>query len=113
MTREQVERSAHARAERGTRCAMEGTCEPGGAYRRDPEINEAVRAAIAADKRFATASNRLTTSRGWVTLEGCVRDAVQRLELEEAVKRQPRVVKVFGATRVVPVRARPPRRPTA
>lgn len=113
MTREEVERSAHARAERGTRCAMEGTCEPGGAYRRDPEINEAVRAAIAADKRFASASIWLTTSRGWVTLEGCVRDAVQRLELEEAVKRQPRVVKVFDETRVVPVRARKPRRPPA
>lgn len=113
MTREEVERSAHARAERGTRCAMEGSCEPGGAYRRDPEINEAVRAAIAADKRFASASIWLTTSRGWVTLEGCVRDAVQRLELEEVVKRQPRVVKVFDETRVVPVRARKPRRPPA
>ena len=53
------------------------------------------------------------SERGWVTLEGCVRDAVQRLELEEAVKRQPRVVKVFDETRVVPVRARKPRRPPA
>jgi len=111
MTREEVERSAHARAERGTRCAMEGKCEPGGAYRRDPEINEAVRAAIAADARFATTSLWLTTSRGWVTLKGCVRDAVQRLELAEAVKKLPRVERVFDETRVVPVRAPRPARP--
>ena len=44
---------AHERAERGTYCALEGRCEPGGAYRRDPEVNDRVRAAIAQDKRFA------------------------------------------------------------
>ncbi|MEO8486959.1 MAG: BON domain-containing protein, partial [Betaproteobacteria bacterium] len=104
LTREQVERGAHARAERGTRCAMEGTCEPGGAYRRDPEINEAVRAALAADKRFAGASVWLTTSRGWVTLQGCVRDAPQRRALRDAVRKLPRVVQVFDEMRVVRVR---------
>ncbi|HQU50439.1 MAG TPA: BON domain-containing protein [Casimicrobiaceae bacterium] len=111
MTREQVERSAHARAERGTRCAMEGTCEPGGAYRRDPEINESVRAAIALEARFRDTSTWLTTSRGWVTLQGCVRDAAQRLELEEFVRNLPRVVRVFNETRSVPVRVPRPRRP--
>ena len=111
MTREQVERSAHARAERGTRCAMEGSCEPGGAYRRDPEINEAARAAIAADGRFARTSVWVTTSRGWVTLQGCVGDAVQRLQLEETVAKVPRVAKVFNETRSVPIKARIPRRP--
>ncbi|CAG0993499.1 hypothetical protein BURK1_02398 [Burkholderiales bacterium] len=111
LTREQVERGAHARAERGTRCAMEGTCEPGGAYRRDPEINEAVRDALAADTRFATSSVWLTTSRGWVTLQGCVRDAAQRFMLGEAVRNLPRVERVFDETRVVPVRAPRPRTP--
>ena len=99
LTREQVERGAHARAERGTRCAMEGSCEPGGAYRRDPEINDAVRAAIAGDKRFATSSVWLTTSRGWVTLQGCVRDAAQKRALVTTVKAVPRVVQVFDETR--------------
>ncbi len=111
MTREEVERSAHARTERGTRCAIEGKCEPGGAYRRDPEINETVRAALAADSRFSTSSVWITTSRGWVTLQGCVRDAVQRLELSEAVKKLPRVERVFDETRVLPVKAPGPARP--
>lgn len=109
LTREQVERGAHARAERGTRCAMEGKCEPGGAYRRDHEINEAVRAALAADTRVATASVWVTTSRGWVTLQGCVRDAAQRNELADAVRKVARVVQVFDETRVVPVRVPRPR----
>ena len=107
LTREQVERGAHARAERGTRCAMEGKCEPGGAYRRDPEINEAVRAAIASDPRFASSSVWLTTSRGWVTLQGCVRDAAQRAALVEVVKSVPRVVQVFDETRAPAKRRRP------
>jgi len=102
LTKEQVERGAHARAERGTRCAMEGTCEPGGAYRRDPEINEAARAAIAADARFATSSVWLTTSRAWVTLQGCVRDAAQRRALVATVEALPRVVQVFDETRMSP-----------
>ncbi len=109
MTREQVERSAHARAERGTRCAMEGTCEPGGAYRRDPEINESVRALVAADERFQGTSIWVTTSRGWVTLQGCVRNTRQRAQLVEAVKGLPRVALVFDETRLIPVNA-PPRR---
>jgi len=100
LTREQVERGAHARAERGTRCAMEGTCEPGGAYRRDPEINEAVRAAIAADKRFASTAVWVSTSRKWVTVEGCVRSASQRKALVKLVAAQPRVERVFDSLKV-------------
>lgn len=94
-TTEEAGAQAHARSERGTRCAMEGTCEPGGAYRRDPEINEAVRAAIAGDRRFAGSSVWITTSRRWVTLEGCVRGKAERRALVKFVASQPRVERVF------------------
>jgi hypothetical protein len=100
---------AHARSERGTRCAMEGTCEPGGAYRRDPEINEAVRMAIASDKRFAGTSVWITTSRRWVTLEGCVASKLQRAALVEFVGRQARVERVFDEIKVVRLTPHPPR----
>ena len=100
VTKEEAQTQAHARVERGTRCAMEGTCEPGGAYRRDPEINDAVRAAIAADKRFANTTVYVTTSRKWVTLEGCVRSAAQRKALAAFVGKQPRVEQVFDSLRV-------------
>lgn len=100
VTQEEAQTQAHARVERGTRCAMEGTCEPGGAYRRDPEINDAVRTAIAADKRFADTSVYVTTSRKWVTLEGCVRSNAQRKTLVGFVAKQPRVERVFDSLRV-------------
>jgi osmotically-inducible protein OsmY len=100
VTQEEAQTQAHARVERGTRCAMEGTCEPGGAYRRDPQINEAVRAAIAGDKRFANTSVWITTSRKWVTLEGCVHGDAQRKALVRFVAQQPRVEKVFDELKV-------------
>ena len=95
MTAEVARTEAHVRSERGTRCAMEGKCEPGGSYRRDPEINEEVRAAIAADKRFANTSIWLTTSRKWVTLQGCVHSTAQRKALEEFVSKLANVERVF------------------
>jgi BON domain len=100
-TNEEAGVAAHARVERGTRCAMEGTCEPGGAYRRDPEINEAVRMAIARDKRFANTSVWVTTSRRWVTLEGCVASSVQRNVLVRFVAKQPRVERVFDELKLL------------
>jgi len=94
-TPEQMRTEAHARAERGTRCALEGTCEAGGAYKRDGEINEQVRAEIAADKRFADTSVWVTTSRKWVTLKGCVRTKVQQKALIELARHQAYVERVF------------------
>jgi len=91
---------AHERAERGTRCAMEGTCEPGGAYRRDGEVNANVRAALAANKTFANTSLWLTTTRKWVTLSGCVHTQGQRRALVKFVQAQPMVERVFDETRV-------------
>ena len=95
LTPDEMRAEAHARAERGTRCAMEGTCEPGGAYRRDPEINAQVIAAIAADAGFRDTSVWVTTSRRWVTLQGCVRSRAQGRQLVSFVGRQPRVERVF------------------
>jgi osmotically-inducible protein OsmY len=74
---------------------MEGTCEPGGAYRRDPEINERVRALIAGDRRFSDTSVWLTTSRKWVTLRGCVRRTAQHRALVAAVTKVTGVERVF------------------
>jgi osmotically-inducible protein OsmY len=74
---------------------MEGTCEPGGMYRRDPEINTQVIAAIAGDARFGDTSVWVTTSRHWVTLQGCVRRTSQRKALVAFVGKQPRVERVF------------------
>jgi osmotically-inducible protein OsmY len=89
---------AHERAERGTSCCLAGTCECGGAYKRDPEINDRVIAAIRGDKRFRDTSVWVTTMRKFVTLQGCTRAEWQRKSLERLVKHQPDVAIVWNET---------------
>ena len=100
LTPEQMRITAHERVERGTSCALEGKCEPGGAYRRDPEINERVRTAIAEDRRLADTALWVTTSRRFVTVSGCVRSVAQRRAVEALVLAQPGVDRVFNEIRV-------------
>lgn len=106
MTADEARTEAHVRVERGTRCAMEGTCAPGGAYRRDPDINARVRDLIAADPRYADTSVSVTTTRQWVTLQGCVRRKAQRRELVGLVTRAAGVTRVFDELRVIEPRGR-------
>lgn len=87
---------AHSRAERGTSCCLAGTCECGGPYKHDSEINERVIAAVRADMRFRNASVWVTTTRGFVTLRGCVRSAAGKSALERLVRRQAGVVLVWN-----------------
>lgn len=101
LTEQEARAESHVRVERGTRCAMEGTCEPGGAYRHDPELNDRVRALIANDQRFTGTSVWLTTSRRWVTLRGCVRSTTQRRALNAVAAKAPGVERVFDELAVV------------
>jgi hypothetical protein len=105
LSPEDARNEAHVRVERGTRCGMDNTCEPGGAYKRDPELNEKMRAVIAADARFANTSVWVTTSRKWVTLQGCVRSQAQRRALMKLVHDQPMVERVFDELKVGHARA--------
>jgi BON domain len=100
LTEQEMRVSAHERAERGTSCCLAGTCECGGAYKRDPEINDRVANAVRDDKRFRDTSVWVTTTRKFVTLQGCVRSAEQRKALERLVKRQPDVAIVWNETMV-------------
>src|SRR5215831_20448235 len=98
LTEEEMRSTAHQRVERGTSCCLAGTCECGGAYKRDPEINSRVVDAIASDARFHSTSLWVTTTRKFVTVEGCVRSAAQKKALEQLVKRQADVAIVWNET---------------
>jgi osmotically-inducible protein OsmY len=100
LTEQEMRVQAHERAERGTSCCLAGTCECGGAYKRDPEINERVAAAISDDRHFRDTSVWVTTTRKFVTLQGCVRSPAQKRALGELVKRQPDVAIVWNETTV-------------
>jgi len=100
LTEQEMRVQAHERAERGTSCCIAGTCECGGAYKRDPEINDRVVMAIRADQRFRDTSVWVTTMRKFVTLQGCTRTQAQRKALERLVKLQPDVAIVWNETTV-------------
>jgi len=100
LTEEEMRTSAHSRAERGTSCCLAGTCECGGVYKRDPEINARVVDAIKSDSRFRNTSVWVTTTRKFVTLQGCVRSAAQKKALERFVKSLADVQIVFNETKV-------------
>ena len=100
LTEEEMRASAHSRAERGTSCCLAGTCECGGAYKRDPEINARVVDAIKSDARFRNTSLWVTTTRKFVTLQGCVRNAAQKKALERFVKTLADVQIVWNETKV-------------
>ena len=104
---EQMRAQAHSRVERGTSCCLAGTCECGGSYKHDPEINARVAAVIHNDARFRDASIWVTTTRKFVTLQGCVRTQAQKRALERLVRRQPDVALVWNETTVGPVRQAP------
>ena len=99
-TTDEMRIEAHSRIEKGTRCALEGTCEPGGAYKRDGEINDRVKDAIASDKRFRDTSIWVSTSRKWVTLKGCVRTKAQRSGAVKVVEKTAGVERVFDELKV-------------
>lgn len=100
LTEQEMRVQAHGRVERGTSCCLAGTCECGGAYKRDPEINERIIGAIRDDKRFRDTSVWVTTMRKFVTLQGCVRGRSQSKALERLVKGQPDVAIVWNETTV-------------
>jgi hypothetical protein len=96
LDEQQMRSQAHSRAERGTSCCLAGTCECGGPYKHDAEINDRVVEAIRADKQFRDTAVWVTTTRGFVSLQGCVRSPAQKSALGRVVKRQPGVVLVWN-----------------
>ena len=96
LDEQQMRSQAHSRAERGTSCCLAGTCECGGPYKHDAEINDRVVEAIRADKRFRDTAVWVTTTRGFVSLQGCVRSPAQKNALRRAVIRQAGVVLVWN-----------------
>ena len=96
LSEQEMRAQAHSRAERGTSCCLAGTCECGGAYKRDPEINERVIRVVRDDRRFRDTSVWVTTTRKFVTLQGCARSPAQKRALERLVKQQPDVALVWN-----------------
>ena len=87
-TEAEMRAQAHYRAERGTSCWLAGTCPDSNAYRRDPETNARVVAAVRAAQTFDDTSVWVGTQRRFVYLQGCVRSAAQRDALSALARAQ-------------------------
>jgi len=95
LTESEMRAQAHGRIERGTSCWLAKKCEDSNAFRRDPEIQSRVIAALRAEPKFAGSSVWVTTERRWITLQGCLASAQLRASLIETVKNVNGVETVF------------------
>lgn len=90
-----MEREAHARTERGTRCYLEGKCEKANAYQYDQAIATALRRRLSQTRALQGTTVWVTVERRWVFLQGCVSSSAKRRALESVAGNVPDVERVF------------------
>ena len=95
LTESEMRAQAHGRIERGTSCWLAKKCEDSNVFRRDPEVQSRVIAALRAEPKFAASSVWVTTERRWITVQGCLASAPLRASLIETVKNVNGVEAVF------------------
>jgi hypothetical protein len=100
FTKDEMRAEAHSRAERGTRCFLEGRCRLPNSYDYDKEIIPRVKKAILADGRFSATSIWIEGQRRWVWLKGCVRTRADANALEKLVRRVDDVESVVNELQV-------------
>jgi hypothetical protein len=100
ITRGEMERQTHVRAERGLRCYQEGKCRLPNAYMYDKDIVARVQKALTVDRRFAGTSIWAEGQRRWVWLKGCVRRPEDAQAAVELVRQVDDVERVFDELHV-------------
>jgi hypothetical protein len=100
ITREDMRRQTHYRAERGLRCYQAGKCRLPSSYMYDKEIIARVEKAIRVDGRFTDSSIWAEGQRRWVWLKGCVRSAEEAKAAVQLVREIDDVERVFDELQV-------------
>jgi hypothetical protein len=95
LTRDEMQREAHVRVERGTRCFQEGKCRKANSYQYDAEIAAQLQAALAGSPLLARTSLWVTVERRWIFIQGCVDARAKKAALEKLARRLPDVECVF------------------
>ncbi len=90
-----MRKAAHGRAERGTRCWLEGRCAQANAYMYDAAIADAVRLRFERSQRLRNASLWVTVQRRIVWVEGCAADARAAAQIERLLSGLPDVEQVI------------------
>jgi len=115
-THEQMLKETHYRSERGTRCWLEGKCSKPSSYMYDADIAQAVRARFEGSPKLKDASLWVTVQRRFVWIDGCVRSARGRNEIETLLRGVPDVEMLIvnvmrAADAAPPYRTLAPRQP--
>ena len=95
LTKEEMQREAHVRVERGTRCYLEGKCRKPNSYQYDAEIAEHLRAALAKSPVVKGTSVWVTVQRRWIFIQGCVDAKSKKAAFEQIARSVPDVENVF------------------
>lgn len=95
LTKGEMEREAHGRVERGTRCYLEGRCTKSNSYLYDQGIAADVKQALHSHPVLKGTSIWVTVQRRWVSLQGCVESDARKRILEAIVHRTPDVERVI------------------
>src|SRR5262245_53416442 len=107
QTKSEMEREAHVRVERGTRCYQEGRCAKMSSYHYDADIADNLRRALSGSPALNQTSLWVTVQRRWVFIQGCARDKSKQAPLEAIARRIPDVENVFVDLRVDPKKPPP------
>ena len=102
LTESDMHAQSHHRAEKGTSCWLEGTCDRPSAYAYDRDIASAFHAALEAGKTFANSSIWVTVQGRTVYVEGCTTDGSVVAEVEAFARSLPYVQQVVPIIRVGP-----------
>ena len=95
LTKTQMEREAHVRVERGTRCYMEGRCAKMSSYLYDADIADNLRHALAESPVLKGTSLWVSVQRRWVTIQGCANVKSKKTALKAIALRIPDVENDF------------------
>ena len=95
LTEAEMQREAHARTERGTRCYLEGKCAKANAYQYDAGIADELRRRLDGARALRGTSVWITVERRWVWFQGCASANVHRRDLDAIARQVPEVERVF------------------
>lgn len=95
MSEADMRRDSHARAERGTRCWLEGKCARANAYLYDAAIAEDIRKRFAQSTELRSSSLWVTVQRRIVWVEGCAADRTAAERIGRVLHGAPEVEQVI------------------
>jgi hypothetical protein len=100
QTEREMQREAHARVERGTRCFQQGQCTRPNSYLYDADIAANLRQALAGSPALKGTSLWIGVQRRWVFIQGCAAAQSRKAMLKAIATRIPDVERVFLELRV-------------